>query len=143
VLPLVACGGDITGPWDLDTLAYEGAELSFPQVVSDSYTSSEGYTYAYEYSIVVQLDVASEEEGELTVSYSLTYSITDPDGGNTTSTEEMDQVYSVDISAGKDAGAWLLKIDEMEFNLDCALDGDELDCEDPAADVDQMLFTRG
>jgi len=138
------CTPAVVGDWDLKELEIDGEDMS-------SYLDGYSYTYEYEgctytssFSVGATLSITADKrelEGELDLASN--YSVTDSCDPSENYTDVYSESYDADVEAGDD-GAWEIEIDDLDWSLECTVDGDELSCEgDYDGDDIKLVFERG
>lgn len=138
-----ACTPSIVGDWSLTELELDGEDYSeVLEGYSESYDDN-GCIYTYAVSINVTLTIESDKgelSAELSNGYSESYTNSCDPSENYTDSYSDD--YDADIEKGDD-GVWEIEIDDLDWKLECTVDGDEMMCEGDydGADI-EAVFER-
>lgn len=140
----MGCTPAIVGDWDLKEVEIDGEDYS---QLLDGYSGSYTYgdcEYTYSASLSFTLSVTQDKrdlEGEITNGYSNTY--TDSCDPENNYTEVYSEDYELEVET-IESGKWEIKSDDLDWTLECTIEGDELDCEgDSEGDDIKLVFERG
>jgi hypothetical protein len=137
------CTPSIVGEWTLTEFEYDGNDLTdYLDGNSESYEYN-GCTYTETESVSFVLKVENDKgelEAEFTQSYSESYSNSCDPSWNYSNSYSYD--YDTDIEKGDD-GVWEIDVDELDWKLECTVDGDEMMCEGDYEGYDiEAVFER-
>lgn len=138
------CTPSIVGEWSMTELERNGEDYSeYFEGYSETY-EDDGCIYTYSISTIVKLTVENDKgelEAEFTTGYTGSYTNSCDPAENYTESYTYD--YDTDIEKGDD-GVWEIEIDDLDWKLECTVDGDELMCEGEYEDEDiEVVFERG
>lgn len=130
---LAACTPTIMGEWEL-------VELD-----GDDFGEAETYSYggcqvSYSYGVTVTIDDRDGDkfEGEIESSYSVVFS------GDCNGYTGYSDTYDYDVEAElNDDKEWEVEVDDLNMDLVCTIEGDEMDCEDEDTNVDYLFERQG
>ena len=116
---LAGCAPSIMGEWELTEV--DGYELQNSYTYGDcTATATRGLTLNFD-----ERD-GDKVLGEATSTYA--YAIT---GANCSYTDSYSDSYEYDLEAEMDSDkVWEIEIEDVGTDLECTIDGDEMDCED-------------
>jgi hypothetical protein len=119
-----ACSGDgIMGDWLATGLEIDGEDYSS---ILDGYSETyDGCTYTSSTSFRLEFDEKDGDTvtGEFRQTYSYSYS-------GACDEESYTEGYSYDAEATKgDEGNWDIDIDDVDFDMNCVIEGDEMECD--------------
>ena len=120
-----ACGSSIDGSWDLTRVISEGSTYNYPVTATETY---DGITY----TSVVSLGMVIDKDETATITQMYSYSVTGQ------SDEIETYTYNGSWSKG-DNKTYGITFSEMDLNMTCTLEDDDLDCDD--GDGTQIIFS--
>lgn len=139
-----ACTPSIVGEWSLTELEIGGEDYT-DYIQGESYSYEYGdcvytYTETYDFSLEITND-KGEFEAEFTMGYGESYTNSCDPSENESYSYSDD--YDADIEKGDD-GVWEIEIDDLDWKLECTVDGDEMLCEGDYDGEDiEAVFERG
>ena len=134
------CGSNgLMGEWLLTSIALDGNDLSSYFLDGYSYTY-DGCTYTAAFQVSMEFDEKDGKElsGKFVQGYSYTYE------GATCTDESYSDSETYDVEAEEtDKNAYDIEVDDLDLDLSCTLDEDDLDCEGEDGDTTiELSFER-
>jgi hypothetical protein len=137
------CTPSVVGEWSLTEIELDGEDYSAALEGVSTTDEYDGCTYNYSASMEFKLTIESDKDGlEAEVSQTYSYSYTNSCEPSENYTESDSEDYDAEIDKG-DNETWDIEVDDLDWKLECTVDGDEMMCEGDYDGEDiEMVFER-